>query len=371
MAEPKAKAPVMGKSVLEIAAKYATGRLRPTTLANGEGLAVGGGSLAGGIRTQLDSMREEIQASRLQRLMTDQAEAELEVDKSEMDARKMETEVKTLEAKSRLQELREKLGEGSGQNPMATMMFAMMEMLQDSNNRVADRASAPQDSATTEVLRMVLEQNQAIRDEIRDKRNRNGDDDPMETLTKQMGTLIQLKEMMSGLTPTPATGAAFSAANADLTTTIRIQEMEMAHQVRMAELAQSQERWKSELTLKEREIQSEENRSKALADGLKNLAGALQPVVAELAQRATGAMTRAPEIYPSAVPENVMPMRQYAAVAGGERAVGMAYEPEVTSSSQAECPNCREKFDYPEDKSQASIQCPSCGAEWGIDWSAD
>lgn len=357
-----------GKPVSEIHGKWAAARNRPSApVANGASAEESGNPVSA-TYDRIAEMREDMQRHRIQTAMTNTAQMEAELEQEELEARKLETQVKSLENRSRLQELKASLGE-AGNNANNTMMFAMLEMLQDQIN-AKNAAPSPMDASAQMMMGELAE----IRAEMRERlAGREHSEDALDTLSKQMQTLLTMRQMFAELAP-PAQerSTIISAAERDLDTTIRMQEIQLNHERMMIELDLKKQQMAEEISIRRQQMENDRLRQQGLADGIKSLATTFQPVIQDMAQLAAGRMSQ-PAAGIAAVPDNVIPMAapQAAAMAYAAPMTQMtgdgAYHQADPDLQAHQCGNCG--FELQIDAGAAQVQCGNCGSTFDVDWS--
>lgn len=371
-----------GRTVAEIHQKWAQPRARAILPAGA--IEPAEGTVFGGVLDKIGALQDDMRQRRIADALVSQTESEVDLQTAESELKRMDVEVKTLETKSRLQELKEKAlanaGNGnSGSND--AILIALIEMLQNNQQAAVAQANSGQGSAIAEGLSSfgdsVSKSLTELRAELREVAgSQKPDIDPVEKLTAEMSTLIKLKEVFAALSPAQATvqSPSFSMAERDLATTIEIQKMQLDHEFKLAQLRQSEERWRADIAFKNREVEVEEHRAQFLGDGMKAFAEAARPVIQELAQMATQrAASPAPVpayMMPTPMPAPAVPYPVTAPMVAAVNGNGhSAFEAPQFQPISMQCPDCGFEISLLNDKSKPTVMCPNCGEEKQIDWS--
>lgn len=365
--DPRARPP-QGKSVAEIHSKWARARNVAISAVPIEGTPEVDSNSARGIMDRAQDIRDQIQERRLANLTISQVESEMELQNSEIDARKAEAEAKTLESKTKIAILRQKAEESAGSGGdggNALVMAALFDMLEKSNERLADASARgnqqPAENMNDEAIKMLVAQLAEIRAEMRKPTDSVN---PLEKATNDFQLMLGMKQLFDELRP-QATAAVASSADHDLTITIEMEKIKMQHEARMLEIELQRERMREDIRMKEREITAEENRSKTLAQSFASIAEVAKPLIAELAQMATNRQVAATPIAAYSVPEQ-MSYPVPAAIAmnsnGHEEPIQAIYSPQTETSN---CPRCGNPVEVAAGTKQ--LDCPSCGLDISVE----
>lgn len=362
MANPPAP---RGKSVAEIRNKYAQPRIRANLAAAKDGQQP---DETYGVVDKVNATLDELRERRLADSISSQAEAEFDLQKAELEAKKLEVEVKTVENRSRLQELRASTGEGASSKD--AMMQAMLEAILQNQGGGGSEVSGALEGFGRGMAEILSE----IRAEIKAiNGKRDPDVSPVEKVTSDMEMLIRLKEVFAALGPPAQAVPVLSAAERDLDTTIKMQQMQLDHEYRLAQMQQQKDRWNADIELKRREIEVEERRAQYLGDGLRSVAESVKPIMAELIEAATKpkAAPPIPTYAPYIPPMPVAPVPQPVAATAmafnvNPEASNGYHNPELDEGTK--CHYCNGDIDIGTDHSVSEIECPHCRNVNRIEW---